>query len=39
MKRGKVAVEFRVRDGVHDWKFWREALPLILGFSFPVEKK
>ena len=38
MKRGKVAVEFRVRDGVHDWKFWREALPLILGFSFPVDK-
>ena len=38
MKRAKVNVEFRVRDGVHDWKFWREALPLILGFSFPVER-
>ena len=34
MKREKVDVEFRVRDGVHDWKFWREALPLILEFSF-----
>lgn len=39
MKREDVPVEFRIRDGVHDWKFWREALPLILGFSFPVEKK
>ena len=39
MHREKVPVEFRVRDGVHDWKFWREALPLILGFSFPVETK
>ena len=37
MKREKVAVEFRVRDGVHDWKFWREALPLILNFSFPAK--
>lgn len=34
MKREKVDVEFRVRDGVHDWKFWCEALPLILEFSF-----
>lgn len=37
MKREKVAVEMRIRDGVHDWKFWREALPLILEFSFPVK--
>ena len=37
MKREKVAVEFRIRDGVHDWKFWREALPLILQFSFKKE--
>ena len=37
MKREKVAVEFRIRDGVHDWKFWREALPLILQHSFKVE--
>lgn len=34
MKREKVPVEFRIRDGVHDWKFWREALPEILKFSF-----
>lgn len=37
MKRANVAVEFRVRDGVHNWKFWREALPLILEFSFPAK--
>ena len=37
MKREKVAVELRIRDGVHDWKFWREALPLILQHSFKVE--
>jgi S-formylglutathione hydrolase FrmB len=37
MKRENVAVEFRIRDGVHDWKFWREALPLILNFSFKKE--
>ena len=34
MNRAKVPVEFRIRDGVHDWKFWREALPEILRFSF-----
>lgn len=37
MHRAKVPVEFRVRDGVHDWKFWLESLPLILRFSFPEE--
>ncbi len=34
MHRAKVPVEFRIRDGVHDWKFWREALPEILSFVF-----
>lgn len=34
MQREKVPVEFRVRDGAHDWKFWLESLPLILRFSF-----
>lgn len=34
MKREKVPVEFRVRNGKHNWAFWREALPLILQFSF-----
>jgi enterochelin esterase-like enzyme len=37
MHRAKVPVEFRVRDGIHNWPFWREALPLILRFSFPKE--
>ena len=34
MHREKVAVEFRVRDGKHNWVFWRESLPEILAFSF-----
>ncbi|MBQ5648252.1 MAG: esterase family protein [Alistipes sp.] len=34
MKRVKIAAEFRVRDGKHNWIFWRESLPLILAFSF-----
>ena len=34
MKREKVPVEFRVRDGKHNWVFWRESLPEILTFSF-----
>lgn len=34
MKRVKVPFEFRIRDGVHNWVFWRESLPLILAFSF-----
>ena len=34
MKREKVPIEFRVRDGKHNWIFWRESLPLILNHSF-----
>ena len=34
MHREKVPVEFRVRNGKHNWPFWRESLPLILAFSF-----
>ncbi len=34
MRREKVPVEFRVRNGKHNWAFWRESLPLILNFSF-----
>ncbi|MBR2352628.1 MAG: esterase family protein [Alistipes sp.] len=34
MKREKVPVELRIRDGKHNWAFWKEALPLILAFSF-----
>ncbi len=38
MKHAKIPVEFRIRDGKHNWVFWRESLPQILAFSFPVEK-
>ena len=34
MHREKVKVELRVRNGKHNWVFWRESLPLILAFSF-----
>ena len=34
MHREKIPVEFRVRNGKHNWAFWRESLPLILAFSF-----
>lgn len=34
MKRRRVPVEFRVRDGKHNWSFWRKSLPEILQFSF-----
>ena len=34
MHREKVKVEFRVRNGKHNWTFWRESLPIILRFSF-----
>ncbi|MBR2032408.1 MAG: esterase family protein [Alistipes sp.] len=34
MKRRRVPVEFRVRDGKHNWHFWRKSLPEILQFSF-----
>ena len=39
MKRVDVPVEFRIRDGKHNWAFWQESLPQILRFSFPAEKK
>lgn len=32
MTRRGVNHEYRVRDGVHDWKFWRESLPTGLKF-------
>ena len=39
MKQAGIPVEFRVRDGKHNWMFWRESLPQILRFSFPAEEK
>src|SRR5918993_4132334 len=32
LKRRNVKHEFRVRDGVHDWTYWRTALPAVLKF-------
>lgn len=29
----KIPHEFRVRDGVHDWTYWRTALPEVLKFT------
>ena len=34
MHREKIPVEFRVRNGKHNWAFWRESLPEILKFAF-----
>ena len=39
MKQANIPVEFRIRDGKHNWAFWQESLPQILRFSFPVEKE
>lgn len=38
MRRERVKVEFRVRNGAHNWEFWRESLPKILQFSFLKEQ-
>lgn len=38
MKRVGIPVEFRVRDGKHNWAFWQASLPQILKFSFPAEE-
>ena len=38
MKRVGVPVEFRIRDGKHNWAFWQESLPQIMAFSFPANK-
>lgn len=36
MKHAGVPVEFRIRDGKHNWAFWQASLPEILRFSFPA---
>lgn len=38
MKHAKIPVEFRIRDGKHNWAFWKESLPQILRFCFPEQK-
>ena len=32
MKKKEIPHEFRVRDGAHNWTYWRESLPDVLAF-------
>jgi enterochelin esterase-like enzyme len=32
MRKKEIPHEFRVRDGGHNWSYWRESLPKVLGF-------
>lgn len=32
MKKRGIPHEFRIRDGVHNWSYWRESLPVVLEF-------
>ncbi|MEI6680564.1 MAG: alpha/beta hydrolase-fold protein [Mariniphaga sp.] len=32
MRKKEIPHEFRVRDGGHNWTYWRDALPVVLGF-------
>ncbi len=32
MRKKEIPHEFRVRDGAHNWTYWREALPTVLSF-------
>jgi enterochelin esterase-like enzyme len=32
MRKKEIPHEFRVREGAHNWTYWREALPTVLGF-------
>lgn len=32
MRKKEIPHEFRVRDGVHSWTYWRAALPAVLEF-------
>ena len=32
MRKKEIPHEFRVRDGAHNWRYWREALPVVLSF-------
>ncbi len=32
MRKKGIAHEFRIRDGAHNWQYWREALPEVLDF-------
>ena len=32
MRKREIPHEFRIRDGAHNWTYWREALPTVLWF-------
>lgn len=32
MKKKEIPHEFRIRDGAHNWTYWRTSLPSVLGF-------
>lgn len=32
MKKRNIPHEYRVRDGAHNWSYWRESLPVVLQF-------
>ena len=32
MRKKEVPHEFRIRDGAHNWTYWRESLPVVLQF-------
>src|ERR1044071_7011246 len=32
MKKKEIPHEFRIRDGAHNWTYWRESLPEVLSF-------
>jgi len=32
MRKKDIPHEFRIRDGAHNWTYWREALPTVLEF-------
>jgi len=32
MRKKEISHEYRVRDGAHNWTYWRESLPVVLSF-------
>ena len=36
MRKKGIPHEYRVRDGAHTWTYWRESLPVVLGFVSEV---
>ncbi len=32
MKKNEIPHEYRVREGAHNWTYWRESLPVVLSF-------